>query len=86
MEVDLEIERVAGLINDSGYSRVCIQLPDGLKPRAGEIHDELSKKTSAEILIWSGSCFGGCDVPLGLETIDVDLLVQWGHSKYDNQI
>ncbi|MFP4423852.1 MAG: diphthamide synthesis protein [Candidatus Woesearchaeota archaeon] len=77
MEYDLELERVAQMITDEKARSVCIQLPDGLKPHAGNISDEL-EKTGAEIFIWFGSCFGACDVP----SLDVDFLIQWGHSPW----
>ena len=79
MQYDLELERAAETINAERAKRVCIQLPDGLKPRAKEIVDFLEKNTKAEIFIWSGSCFGACDTP---DIKDFDLLIQWGHSEW----
>ena len=61
---------------------MCVQLPDGLKPRANRIQEEIEGKTKANVIIWIGSCFGACDVPLGLDKLGVDLLVQWGHSQF----
>ena len=83
MEYDLELERVAKEIKKSRAKNVCIQLPDGLKPEAKNIADELGKKTGANIMIWAGSCYGACDVPLVVEKLGVDLLVQWGHSQWE---
>jgi 2-(3-amino-3-carboxypropyl)histidine synthase len=78
MEYDLELERAVASIKESHAKTVCVQLPDGLKPRAKEIVDHLSEKTGASVVIWAGSCFGACDVP----QLDVDLLIQWGHSPW----
>ena len=78
-EYDLELDRAAGEIKKSKAKLVCIQLPDGLKPLAAGIADELEKKTNAKILIWLGSCFGACDVP---DLKEVDLLIQFGHSLW----
>ncbi|MFH0977792.1 MAG: diphthamide synthesis protein [Candidatus Woesearchaeota archaeon] len=80
MEYDLELNRVVATIKKQKAKLVCIQLPDGLKPLAGKISDEISAKTKAKVLIWAGSCFGSCDLPQGLEKLGVDLLIQWGHS------
>jgi 2-(3-amino-3-carboxypropyl)histidine synthase len=80
MEYDLELERAADEINKSKAKTVVIQLPDGLKPKADEIAKELSEKTSAQISIWLGSCYGACDIP----KVDADLLIQWGHSEWKN--
>ncbi|MBW2972648.1 diphthamide synthesis protein [Candidatus Woesearchaeota archaeon] len=80
MEYDLELERAAELIKKDKAEKVCIQLPDGLKPKAKEIADFLSSKTGAEIYIWAGSCFGACDTPRLPK--DFDMLIQWGHSPW----
>jgi 2-(3-amino-3-carboxypropyl)histidine synthase len=82
MDYALELEKVAANIQKQKARLVCIQLPEGLRPKAKEIADELEQKTGAEIIIWQGSCFGACDLPIGLEKLGVDLLVQWGHSEW----
>lgn len=79
---DLELQKAIDLINDNNAGLVCIQLPDGLKPRAQEICDVLESKTNAKILIWLGSCYGACDIPQGIEKLGVDLLIAWGHSTW----
>jgi diphthamide biosynthesis enzyme Dph1/Dph2-like protein len=82
MYFDLDIDRAIREIKKKRAKFVCIQLPDGLKPRANKIQEELEGKTKADVIIWIGSCFGACDVPLGLDKLGVDLLVQWGHSEF----
>jgi len=79
---DLELERAVEEVNSSKANLVCIQLPDGLKPKAKQIQQHLEKNTNAKIVIWLGSCWGGCDVPLAVEKLGVDLIIQWGHSEY----
>ncbi len=78
MEYNLELERAVNETKKRKAKIVCIQLPDGLKTKATEIYDHLAKETDAKILIWAETCFGACDVP---DLKDVDLLIQWGHSK-----
>ena len=82
LKYDLELERAAQAIKDAGAKTVCIQLPDGLKQHANKIADELHNQTGAMIIIWLGSCYGACDVPLGVERMGVELLIQWGHSEF----
>lgn len=82
LSYDLELEKAIGRIKESGAKLVCLQLPDGLKPQAKEIVEVLEKKTSARILIWLGSNYGACDIPLELSRIGVDLLISWGHSPF----
>jgi len=81
LNYDLEIDKVIRHIKRSKAKKVCIQLPDGLKPKATKLSDELSKKTSAKIYIWLGSNFGACDVPLHLKKLKFDLIVNFGHAK-----
>jgi 2-(3-amino-3-carboxypropyl)histidine synthase len=78
MQYNLELEKAVSEIKKSKAKTVCIQLPDGLKPRANEIVDYLEKNTDAQILIYAGSCFGACDVP----NVKADLIIQWGHSEF----
>ena len=79
---DLELNRAVEEIKKADAKLVCIQLPDGLKPKAKEIQQFIEKNTNADVVIWLGSCWGGCDVPVSVEKLGVDLLIQWGHSEY----
>lgn len=79
---DLEMEKVIERIKKDSAKMVCIQLPDGLKPRAKEIQQAIEKNTDANAIIWMGSCYGACDVPLQVERMGIDLLIQWGHSTW----
>lgn len=82
MDYELELNRAINEIKKQKAKLVCVQLPDGLKPRAQEIKEAIEKNTKARALMWLGSCFGGCDVPEHIEKLGVDLLIQWGHSKF----
>lgn len=77
---DLALDQAAQHILDTKAKTVLVQLADGLKPKAKEIQHFLSEKTNASILIWGGSCFGSCDIPLETKHIGVDLVLQWGHT------
>ena len=78
---DLELERATDSIKQSKSKRVLIQFADGLKPYATEIADYLEEKTGAEILICLGSCYGACDIPVGLESLGIDIVIQFGHNS-----
>lgn len=82
MTYNLELEKAIKAINKQKAELVCIQLPDGLKPKAKFIQEEIEKKTKSIVLIWAGSCFGACDIPLQLKNLGIDLLIQWGHSEF----
>lgn len=82
MNYDLELDKVAEKIKQENAKLVCIQLPEGLRSYSKEIVDGLKQKVSAEIIIWLGSCYGACDIPLQVKDLGVDLLIQWGHSEW----
>ena len=85
-DYDLELERAVQEIKKNKAKLVCIQLPDGLKPKAQEIVDYLTKETKARILIWLGSNFGACDIPIELKNVKVDLLLSWGHNPFHKKV
>jgi len=80
---NLSLDKIIESINRQKAKRVLIQLADGLKPRAGEIADKIEQNTPAEVLIWFGSCYGACDLPVGIDRIGVDLIIQFGHTKFN---
>lgn len=82
MRYDLELDRIIKEIRKSKAKTVCIQLPDGLKPKAKEIVDRLQAATKAMVMIWSGSNFGACDLALDVSRLGVDLLVHFGHKEW----
>ncbi|MBI3037154.1 diphthamide synthesis protein [Candidatus Woesearchaeota archaeon] len=81
-QYDLEIEKAVAKIKEESARLVCIQLPDGLKPYAAEIQQQLEGKTDAKVVIWAGSCYGACDAAVEAQRLGVDLLIQWGHAEW----
>ena len=81
-EYDLELGKIVKEINKNKAKRVLLQFPDGMKPYSTTIVDELEKRTGKEFLIWMGSCFGACDTPNISKEMKVDLVVQFGHSRW----
>jgi len=79
---ELEIPKVVSDIKKNRAKRVLLQFPEGLKPYAQVICDEVSDKANCECMIWMGTCFGACDVPLEVEKLGVDMIVQFGHSAW----
>lgn len=80
---DLDINKAVDLIEGSNAKKVLLQLPDGLKPEANKIQEQILKSTNAEIYIWAGSCYGACDVPVSYaKQLNFDLIIQWGHAKW----
>ena len=78
---DLELDKVISQIKVNKAKLVLLQFPDGLKPYATAVVDYLEENTNAEFLIWLGTCFGACDIPVGLENLPIDLVIQFGHNS-----
>ncbi len=81
-DYDLEKERMVTEIRKANAKLVLLHLPDGLKPRAAELQEEIKKNTDAEVMIWCGTNFGACDLPVDVERAGVDLIVHFGHSPW----
>lgn len=80
---DLSIEEIIKAIKKEEAKRVLIQLPDGLKPEAAGIQQEVKKEIpDVELIFWGGSAFGACDVPLNVERLGVELLIHLGHATW----
>jgi len=80
LNLNLELEKLYSTLKESKAKTILIQLPDGLKPKAKEIQEEVKKKfPSVKLTFWAGSCYGACDVP---NVKGFDLLVQFGHSEW----
>lgn len=83
---EVELEKALATIKETEAKTVCIQLPDGMKPYAQDVHDALVEKAGVKVLIWLGSNFGACDIPLGLNRLGVDLLISWGHNRFEKKV
>jgi len=76
---DLEIGRTTEWITFKGYSRVAVQLPEGLKLRSSEIAEELRSSTGSEIIIIGRPCYGACDYYSNYKDV-AEALVHYGHA------
>ena len=83
MEIyDIQFDKIEKEIKKSKAKNILLQFPNGLKPYSTTIVDYLEKKfPKINFIIWLGSCFGACDVPAVKHIKDIDLIVQFGHSK-----
>ena len=85
LEYNLELDKVSSEIKKKKAKKVLIQLPDGFKPYATAIVNELKQqiKGKTEFYIWFDSCYGACDIPIAeSEKLGIDMIVQFGHSEF----
>ena len=80
---DLEVQRVLDSVAQHQPKTMVLQFADGLKPFAKDVTDAIHEEhPDVRVLIWGGSDFGGCDLPIGLDRLKVDLLVAFGHAPW----
>ena len=82
MDYNFDLNKVVERVKEQKAKLVCIQLADGIKPKALEIQKFIEENTDARVIIWMGSCWGACDVPVEIERLNVDLLIQFGHNDF----
>jgi len=82
MDYDLELDRLYSEIERNNAKKILIQLPDGLKPYANTIQEEVKNRFDSQVVFWAGSCFGACDAPIHVRNLGFDLLVQFGHAPW----
>jgi 2-(3-amino-3-carboxypropyl)histidine synthase len=80
---ELEIDRIITTIKKEKAKNVLLQFPEGMKPYSLSILKEIERQAKCHCFIWLDSCFGACDVPIETEHSSIDLIVQFGHSKWD---
>jgi len=78
MELNFEISKIVELVKSRNLKSILLQLPDGLKPKADSIIQDIKKECACNIYVWMDSCFGACDVP----KVDVDEIIQIGHAQW----
>lgn len=79
---DLEIKKIIKIIKTKKLKKILLQFPEGMKQYSQVICDEIENKTNCNCFIWMGSCFGACDIPLETKNLKIDLIIQFGHSKW----
>lgn len=82
MKLNFEVDKVIKEINAAQAKLVCLHLPEGLKPEANTLQQEIETKTNAQVIIWLGTAYGACDIPLHLERYGVDMVIQFGHAEW----
>ena len=79
---DLEIDKIVKTIKKERAKKVPLQFPEGMKPYSQKICSHIEDITKSQCFIWLGTCFGACDIPLEVENLGVDLIIQFGHSSW----
>jgi len=80
---DLEINKIVKTIKKQKAKNILLQFPEAMKPYSIEISKEIENKTKSKCFIWLDSCFGACDIPLETKKLGFDLIIQFGHSKWN---
>ncbi|HDD04982.1 MAG TPA: hypothetical protein ENF51_00635 [Candidatus Aenigmarchaeota archaeon] len=62
-----------------------LQLPDGLKPRFEDFVRELEEK-GYFVLVWGGTNFGACDIPLLPDNLKDITIFNVGHNEFPPKV
>lgn len=80
---DLEIDRIVDTIRKEKPKKILLQFPEGMKPYSTLISERIEERTNCPCFVWLDSCFGACDVPIEVEKLGIDLIIQFGHSAWN---
>jgi len=80
---DIKIKKIVEVIKKQKAKRVLLQFPEGMKPFSTTICLDVEERARCQCFVWLDSCFGACDVPVDVERLGVDLIVQFGHSPWN---
>ncbi len=80
--VYLDPEPVIKKLKEMNARRILLQLPDGLKPHVFSYFTKLSQNFS--VIVSSSGFYGACDTGTRDEYVNVDAVVQMGHTEIPN--
>jgi 2-(3-amino-3-carboxypropyl)histidine synthase len=80
----IDIEPVIQQIKDKNYSRIALQVPEGLKQAALKIVDVIKKTTKNDVFILADPCYGACDrVQSKIQHLDIACILHIGHLELE---
>lgn len=80
---ELDFGEAFGKIRAENPKRVLIQLPDGFKYNSKDILDKFKKEfPNTTFYCWLNTNFGSCDIPIGLDKLQFDLIIHFGHEQW----
>lgn len=81
---DFDEQAVVASVKKHNAKRVLLQFPDGLKMHAKTLVDLVRSECEVDdVLVWSGSNFGSCDLPIEARNVGVDLVIHFGHAPWN---
>lgn len=86
---DLDLEKLKDHLTHGNYSRVAIQLPDGLlgEPLQSIIETIQAVDRNIEVFVLGDPCFGACDIGVQLAlAASCQALFHFGHSPFSQKL
>jgi 2-(3-amino-3-carboxypropyl)histidine synthase len=77
-----KLEEAIEEIKKNKPKKVLLHLPDGLKPKAKDIQEQIEAETDSQVFLWAGSCYGACDLPIESQNVGIDMIIHFGHTKW----
>jgi 2-(3-amino-3-carboxypropyl)histidine synthase len=76
----INLDEAIRTIKRKGYTKVAVQIPEGLKKDVFKIVDFLEKETESDVIISGDPCFGACDLAnCKLKSVGVEFIIHIGH-------
>jgi len=83
---DLELDKVIEEIKKTKPKIVGLTFPEGLKDQAVEVAEKIETETGATTITFTDPTYGACDLKdEQAEKLGVDLLVHFGHTKFEKK-
>jgi 2-(3-amino-3-carboxypropyl)histidine synthase len=80
---DFKIKELCQYLRIGKYSRILLQLPEGVKQYASIISREIENECRVEVIISGDPNWGACDIPVfEAKKIGANLIVHYGHYPY----
>ena len=80
---ELDFSKAFKDIEEKSPKKVLIQLPDGFKYSSKQILDKFKQEFPKIVFYsWLNTNFGSCDIPLGLEKLNFDMIIHFGHAQW----
>jgi len=80
---EIDFKKAIKIINEKGYKRILLQIPEGLKNHFTKFVEHVEKETGAIVNISADPCYGACDIANSdIEKLKIDFVIQIGHAPF----
>ncbi|MHA2225132.1 MAG: diphthamide biosynthesis enzyme Dph2 [Candidatus Hodarchaeales archaeon] len=83
IQYDLELDKIIEIIQEKHYSRILIQVPEGMLDKPLKTILDTLSSLNISVFVSGDPCYGICDLASGLaSSLKCDLLLHFGHTEF----